>query len=70
MQLVLGNALLNLHCYGKAVEAFKQGAKYKASAVNVMQWLNYARAEGERVACGGGEVGGVRGLVSNILMTA
>ena len=49
VQLVLGNAQLNLHCYDNAVAAFEQAGKYKASAVNAKQWLNYARAEGERV---------------------
>ena len=49
VQLVLGNAQLNLHCYDKAVTAFEQAGKYKAAAVNAKQWLNYARAEGERV---------------------
>ena len=49
VQLVLGNAQLNLHCYDKAVEAFEQAGKYKAAVVNAKQWLNYARAEGERV---------------------
>ncbi|RLA39911.1 MAG: hypothetical protein DRQ64_05815, partial [Gammaproteobacteria bacterium] len=49
VQLVLGNAQLNLHCYDKAVEAFEQAGKYKTSKVNAKQWLSYARAEGERV---------------------
>jgi tetratricopeptide (TPR) repeat protein len=49
VHLVLGNAQLNLHCYDKAVIAFEQASKYKAAAVNAKQWLNYARAEGERV---------------------
>ncbi|OUS14087.1 hypothetical protein A9Q89_01065 [Gammaproteobacteria bacterium 53_120_T64] len=50
VQLVLGNAQLNLHCYDKAVAAFERAGKYKASVVNARQWLNYARAEGEREA--------------------
>ena len=49
VHLVLGNAQLNLHCYDKAADAFKQAGKYKAVAVNAQQWLGYARAEGERV---------------------
>ena len=49
VQLVLGNAQLNLHCYDKAVLAFEQAGEYKDSKVNAKQWLNYARAEGERV---------------------
>ncbi len=49
VQLVLGNAQLNLHCYDKAVAAFEQAGKYKTSKVNAKQWLNYARVEGERV---------------------
>ncbi|MBQ0719726.1 MAG: tetratricopeptide repeat protein [Gammaproteobacteria bacterium] len=49
VQLVLGNAQLNLHCYKQAVKAFEQAGKYKASAVNAKQWSSYARAEGERV---------------------
>ena len=49
MHLVLGNAQLNLHCYNKAVEAFERVGKHKVAAVNAKQWLNYARAEGERV---------------------
>ena len=49
VQLVLGNAQLNLHCYDKAVDAFEQAGKYKSSKINAKQWLDYARAEGERV---------------------
>ena len=49
VHLVLGNAQLNLHFYDKAVEVLEQAGKHKASAVNAKQWLNYARAEGERV---------------------
>ena len=49
VQLVLGNAQLNLHCYDKAVEAFEQAGKYKTFKINAKQWLNYARAEVERV---------------------
>ena len=49
VQLVLGNAQLNLHCYDRAVDAFERAAKYKKTATNARQWLNYARAEGERV---------------------
>ena len=49
VQLVLGNAQLNLHCYTQAVDAFERAAKYKKTATNARQWLSYARAEGERV---------------------
>jgi len=49
VQLVLGNAQLNLHCYDKAVDAFEQAVKYKTSKINAKQWLDYARAESERV---------------------
>lgn len=49
LRLVEGTALLNLHCYGKAIEAFEQAGKHKASAVNARQWLRYARAEHERI---------------------
>ncbi len=49
VQLVLGNAQLNLHCYDEAVEAFDQAGKYKTSKINAKQWLDYARAEGVRV---------------------
>ena len=47
--LVLGNAQLNLHCYDAAAAAFKQASKYRASAKNARQWLNYTQAEKERV---------------------
>ena len=49
VQLILGNAQLNLHCYKQAVKAFEQAGKYKAVASNAEQWLGYAKAESERV---------------------
>lgn len=49
VQLVLGNAQLNLYCYKQAVKAFEQVGEYKRSVVNAQQWLSYARAEAERV---------------------
>ncbi len=63
VHLVLGNAQLNLNCYDKAVAAFEQAGKYKASAVNAKQWLNYARSEGARVEGlreAGAKLGGCR----------
>ena len=49
LQLVLGNAQLNLHCYDHAAKAFEQAGKYRAVATKAGQWLDYAQAEGERV---------------------
>ncbi|GIX31450.1 MAG: hypothetical protein KatS3mg124_1922 [Porticoccaceae bacterium] len=44
----LGNALLNLHCYDQAIEAFRKAAEDKRSARYANQWIDYAKREGER----------------------
>lgn len=46
----LGNALLNLHCYNDAINAFRQAAKSERSAKYAAQWIEYAEREGERRA--------------------
>ncbi|HEY8386598.1 MAG TPA: tetratricopeptide repeat protein [Porticoccaceae bacterium] len=46
----LGNALLNLHCYDDAINAFRQAAKSERSAKYANQWIEYAEREGERRA--------------------
>jgi tetratricopeptide (TPR) repeat protein len=44
----LGNALINLHCYSDAIDAFRQAAKSERSAKYANQWIEFAEREGER----------------------
>lgn len=44
----LGNALINLHCYSDAINAFKNAAKDNRSAKYARQWIEYAEKEGDR----------------------
>jgi tetratricopeptide (TPR) repeat protein len=50
--LVMGNALINLHCYKDAITAFKQSlkvAKTEKSKRYPKQWIRYADAEATRL---------------------
>lgn len=50
--LVMGNALINLHCYKDAISAFQKSlkaAKDKKSKRYPKQWIQYADAEGTRL---------------------
>lgn len=50
--LVMGNALINLHCYGDATKAFRDSikvAKDEKSKKYPRQWIQYAETEGERL---------------------
>lgn len=50
--LVMGNALINLHCYKDAVSAFRQSiskAKDEKSKRYPRQWIQYAETEGNRL---------------------
>jgi tetratricopeptide (TPR) repeat protein len=50
--LVMGNALINLHCYKDAISAFQKSlkkAKDKKSKRYPLQWIRYADAEGTRL---------------------
>ena len=50
--LVMGNALINLHCYKDAVKAFQKSlkeAKDKKSKKYPQQWIRYADTEGTRL---------------------
>jgi len=44
----LGNALINLHCYSDAIDAFRNAAKDDRSAKYARQWIDYAEKEGDR----------------------
>ncbi|MCK9564353.1 MAG: hypothetical protein M0R02_16695, partial [Bacteroidales bacterium] len=44
----MGNALINLHCYNDAIDAFRQAAKSERSAKYANQWIEFAEREGER----------------------
>lgn len=46
--MVLGNAQLNLHCYGSAIKAFRKAAKDKRSRKSANQWIQYADKENGR----------------------
>tara|TARA_B110000259_G_scaffold184544_1_gene231809 strand:- start:252 stop:1610 length:1359 start_codon:yes stop_codon:yes gene_type:complete len=50
--LVMGNALINLHCYKDAISAFQKSlkvAKDKKSKRYPLQWIRYADVEGTRL---------------------
>jgi tetratricopeptide (TPR) repeat protein len=50
--LVMGNALINLHCYKDAITAFQKSlkvAKDKKSKKYPQQWIRYADTEGKRL---------------------
>jgi len=50
--LVMGNALINLHCYKDAISSFQKSlkaAKDKKSKRYPKQWIQYADAEGTRL---------------------
>lgn len=50
--LVMGNALINLHCYKDAIAAFQKSlkvAKDKKSKRYPLQWIRYADVEGTRL---------------------
>ncbi|MGB2155310.1 MAG: tetratricopeptide repeat protein, partial [Porticoccaceae bacterium] len=50
--LVMGNALINLHCYKDAIKAFQKSlkaAKDKKSKKYPQQWIRYADTEGTRL---------------------
>ena len=44
----MGNALINLHCYEEAIDAFRQAAKDDRSAKYARQWIEFAEREGDR----------------------
>lgn len=44
----LGNALINLHCYNDAIDAFRKAAVDERSAKYAKQWISFAEKEGER----------------------
>lgn len=51
--LVMGNALINMHCYGDATKVFKEAikaAKDEKSKSYPRQWIRYADSESERLA--------------------
>ena len=51
--LVMGNALINLHCYKDAIKAFQKSlkaAKDKKSKKYPQQWIRYADTEGTRLS--------------------
>ena len=50
--LVMGNALINLHCYKDSIGAFKKSLKAAKSEKNKRypkQWIRYADTEGDRL---------------------
>ncbi|MDA8786775.1 tetratricopeptide repeat protein [Porticoccaceae bacterium] len=50
--LVMGNALINMHCYKDAIKAFQKSlkaAKDKKSKKYPQQWIRYADTEGTRL---------------------
>lgn len=47
-QMTLGNALVNLHCYGDAVEVFRDAAKNQKSRVTAEKWVEYVSGEAIR----------------------
>ena len=50
--LVMGNALINLHCYNDAIDAFKKSIKVSKDEKNKRyprQWIRYADTEGTRL---------------------
>lgn len=44
----MGNALLNLHCYNQAIDVFREAAKDDRSERYAKQWIEYAEKEGDR----------------------
>ena len=44
----MGNALINLHCYEDAIDAFRKAARDDRSAKYARQWIEFAEREGER----------------------
>ena len=50
--LIMGNALINLHCYSDAIKAFGSSIKVatdEKSKRYPRQWIKYAEAEGDRL---------------------
>ncbi len=43
-----GNALINLHCYDDAIEAFEEAAEFEDSEKYAQRWIKYAENEGTR----------------------
>ncbi len=44
----MGNALLNLHCYEEAIDAFREAADFEDSEKYAKRWIQYAEKEGDR----------------------
>ena len=44
----LGNALINLHCYTDAIDAFRKASSDERSAKYARQWIEFAEREGDR----------------------
>ena len=51
--MLMGNALVNMHCYKDAITAFKKSIKAagddKKAKRYPQQWIQYAEAEGDRL---------------------